>query len=125
VFGLISHKSVIMNDFTNTILICRCCCGLLVTSHSPSALSAFEDQIKKQQASLESLSAHGTSGRGPPLASLPGPLASSERLEDAAAAIAEAEHWNPGKHTVPNPTDAYGCIDFRGGTRTNKAQVSA
>ncbi len=31
------------------------------------------------------------------------------------------EHWNPAKHTVPLPTDAYGCIDFRG-THTNKAQ---
>jgi hypothetical protein len=31
------------------------------------------------------------------------------------------EHWNPGKHTIPLPTDAYGCIDFRG-THTNKAQ---
>jgi hypothetical protein len=34
------------------------------------------------------------------------------------------EHWNPSRHTVPVPTDAYGCIDFRGGTQTNKAQVS-
>jgi len=98
---------------------------LLVTSHSPSALNAFKDQIKKQQASPESLSAHVTSGRGTPLPGLPGPLATAERLEDTAAVIAEAEHWNPGKHTVPNPTDAYGCIDFRGGTRTNKAQVNA
>jgi transient receptor potential cation channel subfamily M protein 3 len=31
------------------------------------------------------------------------------------------EHWNTTKHTVPMPTDAYGCIDFRG-THTNKAQ---
>ena len=33
------------------------------------------------------------------------------------------EHWNPSRHTVPLPTDAYGCIDFRGGSQTNKAQV--
>ena len=31
------------------------------------------------------------------------------------------EHWNPFKHTIAFPTDAYGCIDFRG-THTNKAQ---
>ena len=31
------------------------------------------------------------------------------------------EHWNPFKHTIAIPTDAYGCIDFRG-THTNKAQ---
>ncbi|CAB4068423.1 TRPM3 [Lepeophtheirus salmonis] len=32
------------------------------------------------------------------------------------------EHWNPAKHTVSFPTDAYGYIDFRGGAQTNKAQ---
>ena len=31
------------------------------------------------------------------------------------------EHWNPARHTVAVPTDAYGCIDFRG-AHTNKAQ---
>ncbi len=31
------------------------------------------------------------------------------------------EHWNPTKHTVALPTDAYGCVDFRG-AHTNKAQ---
>ena len=35
----------------------------------------------------------------------------------------QLEHWNPAKHTLALPTDAYGCIDFRGGTQTNKAQV--
>lgn len=35
--------------------------------------------------------------------------------------VQPGEHWNPAKHTVALPTDAYGCIDFRG-THTNKAQ---
>jgi hypothetical protein len=34
------------------------------------------------------------------------------------------EHWNPTKHTIALPTDSYGCIDFRGGAQTNKAQVA-
>ncbi len=42
----------------------------------------------------------------------------------SASASSPGEHWNPTKHTVARPTDAYGCIDFRGGTQTNKAQVS-
>ena len=33
------------------------------------------------------------------------------------------EHWNPSRHTAALPTDAYGCIDFRSGSQTNKAQV--
>lgn len=41
----------------------------------------------------------------------------------AAPAEGSSEHWNPAKHTVTWPTDAYGCIDFRGGSQTNKAQV--
>ena len=35
------------------------------------------------------------------------------------------EHWNPSRHTAPLPTDAYGCIDFRSGSQTNKAQVGS
>ena len=29
-----------------------------------------------------------------------------------------SENWNPSRHTVPLPTNAYGCIDFQGNPRT-------
>lgn len=31
--------------------------------------------------------------------------------------------WQPQKHTRPQPTDAYGTIEFQGGAHPTKAQV--
>ena len=51
-------------------------------------------------------------------------MQSRNYVESSIVEIGEpGEHWNPSRHTVPLPTDAYGCIDFRGGSQTNKAQV--
>ncbi|XP_076682039.1 transient receptor potential cation channel, subfamily M isoform X6 [Andrena cerasifolii] len=34
----------------------------------------------------------------------------------------DREQWSPGKNTRPNPTDAYGTIEFQGGPHPTKAQ---
>lgn len=75
--------------------IFRCCCGLPVNAH--------------------------THADTPPLSR----AGSADHLQAAGAPLPplQLEHWNPAKHTLALPTDAYGCIDFRGGTQTNKAQV--
>jgi len=92
----------------------RCYCGLSVSAHSHHVVRAYEERNLPVHASPGSLGAPA-GGRGtPPPQPSPG---------GAAAAGATDEHWNPAKHTTAKPTDAYGCIDFRGGTQTNKAQV--
>ncbi len=110
----------------------RCCCGLPVTSHSVGAQAAFAggsppggNGCGVGGGSLGALAEHllsvpgggGSSGTtsAPPVPAVPS-------IVPPAPA---PEHWNPAKHTLARPTDAYGCIDFRGGTQTNKAQVSS
>ncbi|XP_059081116.1 transient receptor potential cation channel trpm-like isoform X3 [Tigriopus californicus] len=70
----------------------RCCCGLPIHAHSIPLMVPVP--------------ANARDGTCTPIDLIANPT----------------EHWNPSKHTVPLPTDAYGCIDFRGGTQTNKAQ---
>ena len=74
----------------------KCCCGLPIPSHTDHA--KFID--------IQDAGGSGASG------------ASGDANNDSAE-----RSWNPLKHTRSAPTDAYGCIDFRGGSQTNKAQV--
>ena len=71
----------------------RCCCGLVINAHTLRTFVVLGPDGTRH------------SGSTPPIDPRPIPN----------------EHWNPAKHTLPFPTDAYGCIDFRG-SHTNKAQ---
>ena len=94
---------------------------------SPVATLAMLSVTGSPEALEDPNSVFAASGGGSPLTALPagaclalGIPSTAER----ATAAAKGETWECGKHTAASPTDAYGCIDFKGGTHTNKAQVS-
>uniref|UniRef100_A0A914E6R5 Uncharacterized protein n=1 Tax=Acrobeloides nanus TaxID=290746 RepID=A0A914E6R5_9BILA len=74
----------------------RCGCGRLSSSHSQLALSRFTASLIKSKSTVNTRSTH-------PLANVP------------------QRDWNILEHTQESPTDAFGTIEFQGGTHAHKA----
>lgn len=100
------------SDYDVTIRIFRCCCGYPVHSHT-IPLHRSSHQIKINASTIYEDERPTSSFQEDDIASY---------LEREGSQDAQDEHWSPARHTVTMPTDAFGCIDFRG-NHTNKAQV--